>query len=121
MYFLLGLFRRGLGGSHDLRRQTSWGEERWFEDASAVLHRVSEVFAAIGRRGPSPSHIMRQKDLDDARRISEEIERKRVEAGGPICAECFQAIKLADPADGTTWVHADEDAVLRAHAVVVAP
>ena len=95
MYFLLGLFRRGLGGPRDLRRPTSWGEERWFEDASAVLNRVAEAFAAIGRRGPSPSQIMRQKDLADARWINDEIERKRAEADRPICAECFQPIGLA--------------------------
>lgn len=115
MYFLLGLFRRGLGGPRDLRRQTSWGEERWFEDASAVLLRVSEAFAAIGRRGPSPSHIMRQKDLQDARWISDEIERKQAEAGVPICAECFQPIVLADPADATSWVHTDGSHVTRQH------
>jgi transcriptional regulator with XRE-family HTH domain len=33
-YFLLGLLRRGLGGPRDLRRQTSWGEAKWFEEAS---------------------------------------------------------------------------------------
>ena len=121
MYFLLGLFRRGLGGPRDLRRQTSWGEERWFEDASAVHYRVSEVFAAIGRRGPSPSHIMRQKDLQDARWISDEIERKRADAGVPICAECFQPISLADTSDGRRWVHVDEGGIVRPHDAVAAP
>ena len=121
MYFLLGLFRRGLGGPRDLRRQTSWGEEDWFADASAVLQRVTDAFAAIGRRGASPTHIMRQKDLQDARWIGDEIERKRAEAGVPICGECLQPIELADPADGTSWVHVDEESVFRPHAVVASP
>ena len=121
MYFLLGLFRRGLGGPRDLRRQTSWGEDDWFADASAVLQRVSEAFAPIGRRGPSPTHIMRQKDLQDARWIGDEIERKRAEAGVPICGECFQPIELADAPDGTNWVHVDEESILSPHAVVASP
>ena len=94
MYFRLGLFRRGLGGPRELRRQTSWGEDDWFADASAVLQRVTDAFAAIGRRGPSPTHIMRQKDLEDARWIGGEIDRRRAEAGNPICAECFEPIEL---------------------------
>jgi hypothetical protein len=120
-YFMLGYLRRGLGGPRDLRRHTSWGEAKWFEDASALMNRMAELFAAIGPKGPSPSHVMRQKDLEDAKWISEEIERKRGEAGRPICAECFQYIELADPSDGTSWVHVNEDAILRKHAVIAEP
>jgi transcriptional regulator with XRE-family HTH domain len=117
-YFLLGYLRRGLGGSMDLRRQTSWGEAKWFEEASALMSRMAALFAAIGPNGPSPSHVMRQKDLEDARWITEEIERKRAEAGRPICAECFQHIELSDPSDGTSWVHINEDSIVRKHPVV---
>ena len=70
-FYLLGMFRRGLGGPRDLRRPTKEAEADWFGDAGAVLHRVAELFNAIGRRGPSPEYVMRQNDLDDARRIAE--------------------------------------------------
>ncbi len=120
-YFMLGYLRRGLGGPRDLRRHTSWGEAKWFEDASALMNRMAELFAAIGPKGNSPSHVMRQKDLDDARWITSEIERKRAEVGRPICAECFQPIELSDPADGTSWVHVNEDSILRKHAVIAEP
>ena len=61
-YFLLGLLRRGLGGSSDLRRGTVWGEGQWFSEASGVLQRVDDTFAAIGGHGPSPRHFLRKKD-----------------------------------------------------------
>ena len=69
-FYLLSMLRCGLGGSADLRRSEE-GEADWFAGAAAVLHRVSELFTALGRTGPSPRHVMRQKDLDDARRIRE--------------------------------------------------
>ena len=68
-FYILGMLRRGLGGSLDLRRPTKESEADWFADAGAVLHRVAELFNGIGRRGPSPHHVMRQKDLDDAKDI----------------------------------------------------
>ena len=68
-FYMLGMLRRGLGGSLDLRRPTKESEADWFADAGAVLHRVAELFNGIGRRGPSPHHVMRQKDLDDAKDI----------------------------------------------------
>jgi transcriptional regulator with XRE-family HTH domain len=120
-YFLLGYLRRGLGGSMDLRRQTSWGEARWFEEASALMSRMAALFAAIGPHGPSPSHVMRQKDLEDTRRITAELERRRVEADRPSCGECGHAIQLADTVDGAGWIHVDERLVPWPHAVVPVP
>lgn len=120
-YFLLGLLRRGLGGSSDLRRGTVWGEGQWFSEASGVLQRVADTFAAIGGHGPSPRHFMRKKDAADSTRIWDEIQRRREEAQSPICGECFQPIELSDPTDGTSWVHVDEESVVRPHAVVASP
>ena len=71
-FYLLGMLRRGLGGPRDLRMPTKEAEADWFGDAGAVLHRVAELFNAIGRRGPSPEYVMRQSDLDDARHIAEQ-------------------------------------------------
>ena len=118
MYLLLAYIRRGLGGSLDLRRQTAWGEADWFSGASAVLSRVSELFAAIGYMGPSPKHVVRAKDAEDARRIQEAIDRQRAVVGGPICAECFQPIELVENLDGgSDWVHMS----VPEHAVVPEP
>jgi hypothetical protein len=79
------------------------------------LYRVSELFGAIGTRGPSPSHIMKQKDLDDALWITKEIDERRVDAERPVCGECSKPIKILEP-EG--WVHEDESAVVRKHDVV---
>jgi hypothetical protein len=111
MYFLLGLFRHGLGGDWNLSRETSWGEARYFEEASALMSRMANVFAAMAPRGPSPAYVMKRKDREDARRISDEIEQKRALAGRPICDECFHFVRLEGRADIASWVHEHEDQV----------
>jgi hypothetical protein len=58
---------------------------------------------------------MKRKDMDDARWITDEIERKRVDANRPVCAEGFELIEMLEPGE---WVHANEEAVIRKHAVV---
>jgi transcriptional regulator with XRE-family HTH domain len=117
-YFLLGLLRRGLGGSSDLKRGTVWGEGLWFSEASGVLQRVADVFAAIGGQGPSPRQVMRQKDAEDSNRIWDEIYRKRDEAKGPICGECLLPIVNTDPEGDGSWVHADETVESARHTIV---
>lgn len=107
-YYLLGMLRRGLGGSADLRRPTKESEADWFADAAAVLHRVSELFTAIGRRGPSPAHVMRERDLEDARAVVEDLERQRLKANRKRCQICNEPVELADPNDLESWVHAED-------------
>ena len=119
-FYLLGMLRRGLGGSRDLRLSRE-AEAEWFANAASVLQRVGDVFHAIGHSRPSPTHVLQQRDLDDAREIARLAKRRRVADDRSRCRICGKPVELADPSDAASWAHAGGRIDLADHVVVVDP
>lgn len=105
MPFLLGL-RQGSAGRVTFARQTSWGHEGWFDDATAVLARVAEALSQ--RPGAERRRRrMRQKDLQDAPWNQRGDRTQAHRSWSPDQSRALPADRTCEPSDGTSWVHND--------------